>query len=76
MWSLGSSFRLKPDKTEALLKGYLPYLAGALAGMLVAIFLSSLLTLTGTPQLILFALLPVIGGAVAERVSQRRSGNS
>jgi hypothetical protein len=44
--------------------------------MLVAIFLSSLLTLTGTPQLVLFALLPVVGGAVAERVSQRRSGNS
>ncbi len=67
---------LKPDKTEALLKGYLPYLLGALAGMLIAIFLSSLLTLTGTPQLVLFALLPVAGGAVAERAVRRRSGNS
>ncbi|EJJ27248.1 hypothetical protein [Rhizobium sp. CF142] len=57
------------------MKDYLPYLVGALAGMLIAILLSSLLTLTGTPQLILFALLPVVGGAVAERVSQRRSGN-
>ncbi|MBB3311089.1 hypothetical protein FHT78_002833 [Rhizobium sp. BK196] len=47
-----------------------------MAGMLVAILLSSLLTLTGTPQLILFALLPAAGGAVAERVVQRRSGNS
>lgn len=76
MWGLASSFRLKPDKTEALLKDYLPYLGGALAGMLIAIFLSSLLTLTGTPQLILFALMPAVGGAVAERVVQRRSGNS
>jgi uncharacterized membrane protein YeaQ/YmgE (transglycosylase-associated protein family) len=76
MWSLANSFRLKTDKTEALLKGYLPYLVGALAGMLGAILLSSLLTLTGTPQLILFALLPVVGGAVVERVVQSRSGNS
>lgn len=68
--------RLKPDKTEALLKDYLPYLVGALAGVLVAILLSGQLMLTGTPQLILFALLPVVGGAVAERVVQRRSGNS
>lgn len=58
------------------MKDYLPYLVGALAGMLVAILLSSLLTLTGTPQLILFALLPVAGGAVVERVVHRRSGNS
>ena len=76
MWSLVNSFPLTPDKTETLLKGYLPYLIGGLAGMLVAILLSSLLTLTGTPQLILFALLPAAGGAVAERVVQRRSGNS
>ena len=58
------------------MKDYLPYLVGALAGMLIAILLSSLLMLTGTPQLILFALLPVVGGAVVERVVQRRSGNS
>ncbi|MBB3408920.1 putative membrane protein [Rhizobium sp. BK316] len=58
------------------MKDYLPYLVGALAGVLVAILLSSLLTLTGTPQLILFALLPVAGGAVVERFVQRRSGNS
>lgn len=58
------------------MKGYLPYLVGALAGMLIAILLSNLLMLTGTPQLILFALLPVVGGAIVERVSQRRSGNS
>lgn len=58
------------------MKDYLPYLVGALAGMLVAILLSSLLTLTGTPQLVLFAVLPVAGGAVVERFVQRRSGNS
>ncbi|MBB3657254.1 hypothetical protein FHX15_002486 [Rhizobium sp. BK650] len=58
------------------MKDYLPYLAGGLAGMLVAILRSSLLTLTGTPQLVLFALLPAAGGAVIERLVQRRSGDS
>ena len=58
------------------MKDYLPYLVGALVGVLVAILLSSLLALTGTLQLILFALLPVAGGAVVERAAQRRSGNS
>ncbi|MBB3460102.1 hypothetical protein [Rhizobium sp. BK377] len=58
------------------MKGYLPYLIGGLAGMLVAILLSSLLALTGTPQLIVFALLPAAGGAVLEHLVQRRSGNS
>ncbi|RUL98612.1 hypothetical protein EEQ99_24395 [Rhizobium anhuiense] len=59
---------------EALLKGYLPYLVGTLAGLLLALTISGLLTLQGTPQLMLFALLPAIGGAIAERVSERRSG--
>lgn len=58
------------------MKDYLPYLVGALVGVFVAILLSSLLTLTETPQLIFFALLPVAGGAVVERAAQRRSGNS
>jgi len=60
--------------TEALLKGYLPYLVGTLAGLLLALTISGQLTLQGTPQLMLFALLPAIGGAIAERVSERRSG--
>ncbi|MEZ2132129.1 MULTISPECIES: hypothetical protein [unclassified Sinorhizobium] len=58
------------------MKDYLPYLVGGLAGLLAAFLLSSLLTLRGTPQLILFALLPAIGGAVVERISQLRSRNS
>ena len=52
------------------MKDYLPYLVGALAGMLIAILLSSLLMLTGTPQLILFALLPVVGGHRAHLAEQ------
>jgi hypothetical protein len=40
------------------LKDYLPYAAGALAGLLVAFLMSGLLALTETPQLVLFALLP------------------
>lgn len=58
---------------EARLKDYLPYLVGTLTGVLVALIISALLTLQGTPQLMLFALLPAIGGAIVERVSQRRS---
>ncbi|MBX5045174.1 hypothetical protein [Rhizobium lentis] len=55
------------------MKAYLPYLAGTLAGLLVALAISGLLTLHGIPQLMLFALLPAIGGAVVERVFQHRS---
>ncbi|UVD58379.1 hypothetical protein NE852_09390 [Rhizobium sp. Pop5] len=55
------------------MKGYLPYLVGTLAGLLVALTLSGLLTLQGIPQLMLFALLPAAGGAVVERVFQRKS---
>lgn len=58
---------------EARLKDYLPYLVGTLTGVLVALIISALLTLQGTSQLMLFALLPAIGGAIVERVSQRRS---
>ena len=58
------------------MKDYLPYAAGALAGLLVALLTSGLLTLTGTPQLVLFALLPAVGGAVVERVWHRRPDNS
>ncbi|MGR8961722.1 hypothetical protein ACU8MP_12905 [Rhizobium leguminosarum] len=51
------------------MKDYLPYAAGALAGLLVAFLMSGLLGLTETPQLVLFALLPAVGGAVVERVA-------
>ncbi|MGR9136541.1 hypothetical protein ACU8MT_04815 [Rhizobium leguminosarum] len=58
------------------MKDYLRYAAGALAGLLVAFLMSGLLALTETPQLVLFALLPAVGGAVAERVCHRRHNNS
>ncbi|WP_454853987.1 hypothetical protein [Rhizobium binxianense] len=58
--------------TEAPLKDYLPYLAGALAGAVAAFLLSGLLTLAETPQLLLFGLLPAVGGAVVERIARRR----
>jgi hypothetical protein len=58
------------------LKDYLPYAAGVLAGLLVAFLMSGLLALTETPQLVLFALLPAVGGAIAERVCHRRHNNS
>ena len=55
---------------------YLPYAAGALAGLLVALLRSGLVTLTGTPQIALFALLPAACGAVVERIYYRRPDNS
>ncbi|WP_190233652.1 hypothetical protein [Rhizobium sp. R339] len=58
------------------MKEYLPYLIGALIGMLAALLISGVLALQGTPQIMLFALLPVFGGAVVERAFQRRSGKS
>ncbi|MBY3176702.1 hypothetical protein HFO27_19025 [Rhizobium leguminosarum] len=58
------------------MKDYLPYAAGALAGLLVALLMSGLLALTETPQLMLFALLPAVGGALVERVCRRRPNNS
>ncbi|MGO7516294.1 hypothetical protein ACCT21_03410 [Rhizobium brockwellii] len=58
------------------LTDYLRYAAGALAGLLVAFLMSGLLALTETPQLVLFALLPAVGGALVERVCHRRPNNS
>ncbi|EJC79097.1 hypothetical protein Rleg4DRAFT_0681 [Rhizobium leguminosarum bv. trifolii WSM2297] len=55
------------------MKDYLPYLVGTLTGLLIALIISAVLTLQGTPQLMLFALLPAIGGAVVERISQRKT---
>ncbi|MEH7877463.1 hypothetical protein V7798_08140 [Rhizobium laguerreae] len=58
------------------MKDYLPYPAGVLAGLLVAFLMSGLSALTETPQLMLFALLPAVGGALVERVCRRRPNNS
>ncbi|MBX4863393.1 hypothetical protein G9X64_16655 [Rhizobium sophorae] len=58
------------------MKDYLPYAAGVLAGLLVAFLISRLLMLSETPQLMLFALLPALGGALVERVCRRRPNNS
>ena len=57
------------------LKAYLPYIIGGLLGFLAAFFLSALLSINGTPQLIVFGLLPALGGATCERVAQRGTGN-
>ncbi|MGR9246780.1 hypothetical protein [Rhizobium leguminosarum] len=58
------------------MKDYLPYAARVLAGLSVAFLMSGLLALTETPQLMLFALLPAIGGALVERVCRRRPNDS
>ena len=53
-------------------RGYRPYIAGAALGLVVALALSAGLGLSGTPQLLLFAVLPALGGAVAERLADAR----
>ncbi|GLK83579.1 hypothetical protein GCM10017653_16480 [Ancylobacter defluvii] len=53
-------------------RGYGPYIAGAALGLVVALALSAGLGLSGTPQLLLFAVLPALGGAVAERLVAAR----
>lgn len=58
------------------MKDYLPYMAGTLAGLLVAFAVSGLLALQGTPQLMLFALLPAAAGGIVERVLPHRSDRS
>ncbi|GAB4071833.1 hypothetical protein KHC28_00615 [Ancylobacter sonchi] len=52
--------------------GYGPYVVGVIAGLIVALALSAALAINGTPQLLLFGLLPALGGAVAERVHAAR----
>ncbi|MBS7587897.1 hypothetical protein [Ancylobacter defluvii] len=54
------------------MRGYGPYIAGAALGLVVALALSAGLGLSGTPQLLLFAVLPALGGAVAERLVAAR----
>ena len=55
------------------MKSYFPYIIGTLVGALLAILLSGLFGLHGTPQLVLFGCLPALGGALFERYAQRRS---
>lgn len=57
------------------MRGYLPYIVGALIGALAAFLLSVFLRLDGIPQLILFGCLPALGGALFERFTQRASRN-
>ncbi|AVA26538.1 hypothetical protein NXC24_PC02113 (plasmid) [Rhizobium sp. NXC24] len=52
---------------------YLPYIAGAALGLLISFILSNLLALSGTPQLILFGLLPAFCGALHENIVLRHS---
>lgn len=48
--------------------GYGPYIAGVVLGLLVAFALSAVLGITGMAQLLLFGVLPALGGTVAERL--------
>jgi hypothetical protein len=52
-------------------RSYLPYVLGAALGPLVAFILSAIFGVGGTPQLLLFGLLPAIGGAICERTVSR-----
>ena len=65
-WELAEPRRLE-------LKAYLSYIVGGLVGLLAAFLLSALLSINGTPQLILFGILPALGGALGDRFAQRSS---
>ncbi|MDX8443669.1 hypothetical protein [Mesorhizobium australafricanum] len=54
------------------MRDYLPYVLGAALGLLVAFLLVGAFAIGGTAQLLLFGLLPAIGGAVCERVITRK----
>ncbi|RWP49507.1 hypothetical protein [Mesorhizobium sp.] len=52
-------------------RSYLPYVLGAALGLLAAFILSAIFGVGGTAQLLLFGLLPAIGGATCERIVSR-----
>ncbi|MEI8698865.1 MAG: hypothetical protein EOR99_18580 [Mesorhizobium sp.] len=54
-----------------LVRSYLPYVLGAALGLLAAFILSAIFGVGGTAQLLLFGLLPAIGGATCERIVSR-----
>ncbi|WP_181175963.1 hypothetical protein [Mesorhizobium sp. B2-7-2] len=51
--------------------GYLPFALGGAFGLLVAFLLAGAFGIGGTAQLLLFGLLPAIGGAICERMTSR-----
>ncbi|WP_292650746.1 hypothetical protein [Mesorhizobium sp.] len=53
------------------MRSYLPYVFGAALGLLAAFILSAIFGVGGTAQLLLFGLLPAIGGATCERIVSR-----
>ncbi|MDX8496553.1 hypothetical protein RFN29_34145 [Mesorhizobium sp. VK22B] len=53
------------------MRGYLPYVLGAALGLLVAFLLNGAFGIGGIAQLLLFGLLPAIGGAICERITSR-----
>jgi hypothetical protein len=55
-----------------MLRSYLPYISGCILGLLLAFVISYAFSFEGTPQLILFGLMPGIGGGLFERMTQRR----
>ncbi|MDF1632082.1 hypothetical protein [Mycoplana sp. MJR14] len=50
------------------MRGYLPDILGAAAGVAVALMLARAFAIDGNAQLALFALLPALLGAAAERI--------
>jgi hypothetical protein len=54
-----------------LVRDYLPYVLGAALGLLAAFVLSAVFGIGGTVQLLLFGMLPAVGGAICERTVSR-----
>lgn len=53
------------------MRGYLPYILGAALGLVAAFILAAIFGIGGTPQLLLFGVLPALGGAICERTANR-----
>lgn len=53
-------------------RGYIPYVLGAVAGVVVALVVANAFAIEGNAQLFLFALLPALGGATCERIVASR----
>lgn len=50
---------------------YLPFALGCLVGVVLAFLVTALLAISDPGRLLVFAFLPALGGAIAERVRAR-----
>jgi hypothetical protein len=71
-WSSNSCTLMRAIQMEEDVRDYLPYIFGCGVGLLFAVIFSAVFEIDGTPQLLVFAGAPAIGGAISERFIRRR----